>query len=677
MITSSFRFMPLVLCFAAIARAAPTVYLPIEVMSSTTLARTVSVDIPNPITPGAVSLYLQIHGLEYQTQASVQVNGGPLIPINSSNITITGLGQNYGGIGGGFHTLTMTVALPQNLVVQGTNTITFQFNGTDGISSGYRVLDLDLWDVNGNPLIDRSVLVQANPNNWEPPLNDPTDIAAGQTLWQTASLSQPVPGSSPTPLVAHCMDCHAQDGRDLKYFNYSNKSIVVRSMFHGLSEDQGRQIASFIRSLPYPNPGMPWNPPYQPGPGLDSAPVQNWSAGAGLSGVLSSDQDMQSYVSPTGMPADFNPAVDKNARQTPIAFQLNDWNHWLPQVYPADAFGDSFTSSAAYTTYLSLRANLVPNDPTVYSTQQYTLTGWEPQREAFQMGVIPATGDPSWSNPYTARSIYSIGLWQNVKMWEINQDFGLEAMAPAVMGPTPDPRAWDTNAVFQSSPSIMKIPPGSPGIGNGSVTTFDYHSFAWYYTQLILNDGSHQIQCTNPVDWGYLLGFEGSMATASSPQAMLQLFLLSKVLSESDNGVSPAVGCLLGWNPNNNNQSRLFVAENSLIYSQITPTVRNQLVNNYLTEWYAAVRAFTPQDYYSGSFASPNDIETPGYGDGNWISQMAYSIPRMKYWGVNSTLTNNIVSFCEGIWPNFNWSTATEATCTTDAQSVVHCTNDN
>ena len=101
-------------------------------------------------------------------------------------------------------------------------------------------------------------------------------------------------------IKAHCSDCHSEDGRDLKYFNYSNNSIVVRSVFHGLTTAQGNQIASYIRSLNVPNPGRPWNPPYQPGPGLDSKPVTDWAAGAGLSAVLDSDAEIQPYIVPGG-----------------------------------------------------------------------------------------------------------------------------------------------------------------------------------------------------------------------------------------------------------------------------------------------------------------------------------------------------------------------------------------
>ena len=40
------------------------------------------------------------------------------------------------------------------------------------------------------------------------------------------------------PIQATCADCHAVDGRDLKYFNYSNRSIIERSKFHNLTQTE-------------------------------------------------------------------------------------------------------------------------------------------------------------------------------------------------------------------------------------------------------------------------------------------------------------------------------------------------------------------------------------------------------------------------------------------------------
>ena len=107
------------------------------------------------------------------------------------------------------------------------------------------------------------------------------EIAEGERLWRSAPLRASSLTGAPA-IRAHCGDCHAQDGKDLKYFNYSNLSIVVRSQFHGLSQRQGKEIASYIRSLDLPHPGRPWNPPYQPGPGMQTRAGAELAAGAGL-----------------------------------------------------------------------------------------------------------------------------------------------------------------------------------------------------------------------------------------------------------------------------------------------------------------------------------------------------------------------------------------------------------
>ena len=94
------------------------------------------------------------------------------------------------------------------------------------------------------------------PGSWKPPLLDEASIRAGKELWLNAPLVASSLPDSPR-IEARCTDCHAHDERDLTYFNFSNTSIVTRSRFHGLTTRQGEQIASYIRSLPFPNPGRP------------------------------------------------------------------------------------------------------------------------------------------------------------------------------------------------------------------------------------------------------------------------------------------------------------------------------------------------------------------------------------------------------------------------------------
>jgi cytochrome c553 len=245
-------------------------------------------------------MQMRIHGLRYETEASVQVNGSAWVPLNSATVTLLGNAAAYGGIGGGFGTLDMTVPLPSGAIVVGNNTINFRFNGTDGRTSGFRVLSFNFLDPHGNALVPSPAFVQDDPSTWQPPSTNAADIAAGQALWRGAALTAPKP-TGPVPIQAKCSSCHAQDGRDLKYFNYSNYSIRARSVFHGLTAQQGDQIASYIRTLAVNNPGRPWNPPYQPGPGLDSKPVSEWSAGAGLDAVANSDQDQLNDIFSAGI----------------------------------------------------------------------------------------------------------------------------------------------------------------------------------------------------------------------------------------------------------------------------------------------------------------------------------------------------------------------------------------
>src|SRR5215469_33997 len=269
--------------------------LPIEVLGAdgTTVSRTVTLTAAQ--CESVKSLWLQVHGLRYQTQASVQVNTSLWIPLRNDTLSVAEPGRTFGGIGGGFSTLELIVPLPSGTVVAGSNIVRFRFNESNGLASCYRVLAWNFVTNDGGKVLPPTDFVQDAPESWTPPLTDAVSIHAGQELWHTASLVASGLQNSPR-IQAHCADCHAHNGLDLKYFNFSNLSIIARSRFHGLSTLQGEQIATYIRSLPLPNPGRPWNPPYQPGPGIEESPVSSWAAGAGLKWVLDNDADALPYL---------------------------------------------------------------------------------------------------------------------------------------------------------------------------------------------------------------------------------------------------------------------------------------------------------------------------------------------------------------------------------------------
>ncbi|HTS46439.1 MAG TPA: hypothetical protein VMH05_00760 [Bryobacteraceae bacterium] len=640
-----------------------TIVLPLEVMGSpgTHVQTTVSVPLGSNLS-GQPRLWLQIHGLKYETEASVQVNGGAWIPINTSTIKYQDNAGLWGGIGGGFATFTVTLNLPSGSINTGNNTIVFAFNGTDGVTSGYRILNFNILAVDGTQLVSQSSFSWDNPATWQPPLNDPADIQAGQTLWKTGALKS----ASGTALVAKCADCHTQDGRDLKYFNYSNYSIRVRSMFHGLSAQQGDQIASYIRSLnvPAPENARPWNPPYQPGPGLDSQPVANWAAGAGLDAVLTDDAQEIPYVYPSGSnPPNLNP------RETPIALQLPDWNSWLPQIAPQDsgAFNTSCNSTIGafgtplnlYNDYLSVRAMLGPAPATAQAYSKAAAAVWG--HMAVDQGCIVQAMEktPNWASATYAMQVHSVGLWTATKQWEINQEFGLEGMPsvgftgtgyPRTTSAPIEPRAWLSPVLFFVSPFMQHIPRPQPGIGNGTDVAHVYRSFIWYQLQLILNDGNGYAVGTTPIDWGYALAYVSSdlpwdhvtnTFRTGTAGLMAQWFAMNQ---EQEPGRE-----MLDW------------VTSPAVLSQISPAQRSQLLNNAAQQLWSFLQPKTPAQYCNGpcpAFTTNPDIDNPP--PGAWW----FELPRLKAEGVTLSTLTQWASWLSKAWPSQNWAADLAETCT-------------
>ncbi|PWU11818.1 MAG: hypothetical protein C5B51_01935 [Terriglobia bacterium] len=649
--------------------------LPLEVIGPDGTTVVTRFSIPQGVNlAGAFQVSMQIHGLQYQTQASLQVNNSTWLPINSSTVNLTQQELAYGGIGGGFHTLQMTMSLPQGLLTSGLNTISFRFNGTDGRVSGFRVLSFNIVGSNGSGLIPAQAFTQEDPNSWQAPSTNPSDISAGKTLWYQAPLTVPTSNGN-VSIQTHCTSCHAQDGRDLKYFNYSNNSIRARSMFHGLTAQQGDQIASYIRTLSIPNPGRPWNPPYQPGPGLDSQPVENWAAGAGLTAVLSRDADMLSYLAPNSNTSGWSPAANLNARETPIALQLLDWNSWLPGIHPLDAFGSSFLSSTVYTNYQFLRSKLVPGDANAYQANKGYLWMWIGLDQTFLDPLTKASTDPAWNNPAYVQSIYSMRLWSMVKHWELNQEFKLEPMAQVAFGPQADSRAWYSPEPFFASPNMTHIPMGK--VGNGTTAAGQYVAYVWYHLQVVLNGGNNRGTGLGPsIDFPYVFGFVGGMSYAGAPAlsnpGCLMTFWLIKGLQDSENGLGPDGAGGVGWGLNTNNPSQLLQLSNWLWNEQ---PLANQarMMETYLQYWLAKVNSFTPQQFYSGGWAAPTQIPDPTWPENGISNYVAFMIPQFTYRGVSTATTNAIIAWAKTIWPNYNWDATKNAVCVAGTNRPV-CT---
>ena len=365
------------------ASTGPELALPIEVLgsgdpSTPTIAGT-TLTLATADTGAVQTLYVACHRCgfydapEYEAlakplvkvKASLRIVGGmttgtsdaPWLDITNTTVEIDPMALAHGGIDGGMVALSFQVALDDaaraRLAANAANRIEFRFNGSDGNSNGFRVLDVQLRDGSGKNLTpatkkwaDISLEKAAGQAASE-------SSARGQALWSGRDLLVKSP-IVPRKIRAACNDCHATDGRDLQYFNYSNNSVVQRSLFHGLSAAQGQDIAAYLRAslyaskVPHVAAAAPWNPPFQPGPGLDAKPAVEWSAGAGLAAVLPDGKAFMKALfnkplddTPLSVTqADINGVLDAtkvlNAREVPVALQYPDWNAWLPPVHPLD-----------------------------------------------------------------------------------------------------------------------------------------------------------------------------------------------------------------------------------------------------------------------------------------------------------------------------------------------------
>jgi hypothetical protein len=430
-------------------------------------------------------------------------------------------------------------------------------------------------------------------------LDDPENRSAGRDLWHRAQLT-----ASDLPdarvILAHCSDCHAQDGRDLKYFNFSNRSIIARSRFHGLSELQGRQIASYIRSLPVPNPGRPWNPPYQPGPGLDGQPVAYWAAGAGLTWALDNDAGALPFIfkerSREGAllvtPAAFRPDADLNPREIPIALQLPDWNHWLPRLHPRDFRGAAFDSSEFSRLYrASDFAKLAATGgiPAFFDK-------WTKSRNAFLTPHL-AAGSRKWT-PELADAFYSAQLWQLVKTWEITQQFSLEDAGPQPSQAGPEPRFWPNTMPAATAPVAADIPNGPNGMGRSALTN-EYFNNAWYEVQVLVNSGNHRHHGREPIDWVYLVGhFLVLQRLSGRPEPGRLLVSVVKAMQSTDPLIGPD-NYAEGWRPERNVGPGILVGQEwAPAFRTLPAGVKKAIAESLLSAWLDKTMQYPAVSYF-------------------------------------------------------------------------------
>lgn len=447
----------------------------------------------------------------------------------------------------------------RNVEVTGVNTFRFTIPEADGKRDG-------TWNYAGvkvaPALNDFDAFVEDDPQTWTAPAG--ASVSAGQAAYVAAnSLLDPTyPGRE--NIKAACSDCHARDGRDLKYFNYSNWSNLVRSQWHALSEQKSKDIAAYIRSHNSSAPGRPWRPPYQPAPCATTVSAYDWSGCATETDILPHDAGMyEQLFGATPDAGDFSPSrTDATFQNMRISLQLLDWNDWLPRISPMDWY-DTPLNAAAYpranwpTSDLRARYNDLRNGYTGVCPGAGCASYVSSGAQAFNWGAMrPTTLTQWWSlegingcngrpavagcgsgtnTPENGLSIavYSVGLWVATKIWEVLHEFDLEQYGNQFYPTQGLSRSVPSAAPFQSSTDLSKarIQSGTlagkiPGIFDSSAAAEATSSAAWYHLQGIWMPTRNRptgYDSIQPMDVPYMFGKLKGSATSGRALFLTQL----------------------------------------------------------------------------------------------------------------------------------------------------------
>ncbi len=708
-----YLFVLLLTCSLLLGQATPTaaagpIILPIEVMGQPGYTAAVRFNLKGAA--GIDYLFLRVHRPAYAdalvnpkrgAKASVRLNNGKWIDLTDETVKVYEPAASYGGLSGGFHTVKLRV--PISGAKQGENVLRFRFNGTDGFTTGYRVLNMNL--LRGSTrVLSKERFVRDLPKDWRPRRKTAGDIAQGKKLWETAEL---VDGPNKQPIKAKCGSCHAQDGRDLEYFAYSNWSIEERAKFHGLSQKESEQVSSYIRSLKDSKKvrrlGRPWNPPYQPGPGLDSKPVEYWAAGTGLKSVLQKDADMLPYLFPNGTSKKAMARVTDaygrlNVREMPIALQFPDWNDWLPKVHPLDVWKNNyFKQGAAQQAYQELRQrltqdgvdNLIANRDlpkllaqTEYQAAEFVNKGSSNTKTQLRVKDGPALN--LLKNGISIERAKSYLMhFVAVKNWEVMQEFDLEDKAPQIFkSDDGEVRAWPSKgrSVFSVAPHI--IADDQNNFADQDPVVGEYQSTAWYQLQMTLNANQRQAVAERPMDWPYQQRHVRELGERTGVHHPLRFAATQiKAMQEKMNGEgSNRRGFELRimhpwWNYSSaSGNTGMMDALN-----QVQGGLRNKVVAALLREFLRVVKtdphpSFRPEGWarvtHEASTGRWYGVEPKNYvpkaypGTGklflypqNYHADNFFRvIPLFAQNGVDSEVLNELIDWCKTMWPKGNWN---------------------
>lgn len=631
--------------------------MPLEAVGQYQFIKRVAFTVPVGGATSSIAMRIKGDNLGYvfrqpiDGKLSISINGGAWLPITTENFTAIDLAQHLGGIGSAVSLREGTLPIADGVLNVGTNnTFAVRFNGTDGVTSGGRIIDFNFQEAqkaivnfvvsgggtrvtvkttgshgystndwvyvsmapqmyaafNGNHKITgvdadefyyticenhvgdvsatgcsvaddtytvptnqytsggtptayvaRQVIpydqfVQDDPSTWTAPPG--SDAAAGGILWHGATLVVPATPFNNYQTVAKCSSCHFKDGSDLRIFGASNNSIRQRSLLHGLTGQNGDDIAAYIRSLgAVPATGRWYNPAFMSCPGMDALSVESYLAGCGSGSYLNYDEDLKGILFPGGDYSTAAPDAHFNARQIPI-FGLSylPWRQWLPPFWP----GDYVFPNPSYQWTGSFLANcrdlalatVTPGDVTGYKafncgqspyTAHFMLQYPDMLKDTFinknnmarinESGICTTGGGsncgwraPGWPYPNSYNlQLYSAMLVTNVAIMDINYELGFIDKLADIMTAEWGASTYGywTRGIFQSGTTFNGdvhyqdiCCQGVSGttqanILDQTVPSWNFYANGFYIVDNTMNAGNRRGGFLRPFDIGYLMNW--------------------------------------------------------------------------------------------------------------------------------------------------------------------------
>jgi len=609
----------LVVVVAAFTRAPVLnkVTLPVEIIGPDGYTKSVTVEASD--VSQVDSLYLKAYSIGYPSwedydvsKASVRINGGTWTDLTDAIATCKYPESAFDCIDGPYHTIRFEVAISEigGSLVNGPNTVDFRFNyafpknSPDDFgdpSTGYRILGLELRSPSDADAIDGTSFTWDDPSMWDAPegYDDQNSVAQGEDLWNKRDLLVKHWGETGT-LTAACSDCHASDGRDLAYFAFSNRSIIARSQFHGLTETEGKKIAAYIRSFQlkdvddghtYSPPGRPWYGVYQPGPSsaasrspsdprdsgtriatMPSNGSQYAAAGAGTAWGFAVDQDLVPYLFPNGgNPSDFDIDQAKDPLYVPTPVQFADWNEWLPVHHPLDMYGEDARtwtgdrsgwwdaiegpSSGKHKSLADYHACAAGNGADnkgclgdlvqAVKLASREIDNFEGERSSI---VEPGWENTTNQNESTYKHI-QVEKWAMVRIWQTveNYDTGDEMANVSGHNSNVERYQWPGgNFPFDLAPHVSGLYAGD------QYAAWDlWLDNMWYEKAARINNGRGHKQGNRPVDWQYQHGHLGDLAKHLGIfQPARMTFSLMKAMEVCESFTDSSSGTPRSWEIN-------------------------------------------------------------------------------------------------------------------------------